>query len=351
MKRIGNLFEKIIDTENLKTAMEKAARGKAHRPAVKKVLENQEEIAETLKAALSAGVYEPKPMRELRIKDGNSKKERIIHQPKFYPDQIIHWAVMMQSHPLLVKRMHFHCIGSVPGKGIAHGKKYIEKWLRGDPRNTKYCLKMDVTKFYPSVCTRTLKAKFRTRVKYQKTLELLDDIIGEGRGLPIGTYTSQWFANFYLEDLDHAISRMDGVAYYVRYIDDMVIFGPNKRKLHRARRLIGKELQRLSLDLKPNWQVFRPTDRGVDFLGYRFFPDRTILRKRNALRMKRRFKKIQGKASLTKKDALAIISYWGWLKSSDSRHFCRTHCKTDIKLARKVVSQCAKNMEKSKTGS
>lgn len=135
-----------------------------------------------------------------------------------------------------------------------------------------------------------------------------------------------------------------GAKYYIRYVDDLVIFGPNKKKLHKIRTEIAKYLKEIKLELKNNWQVFRVDDRGIDFLGFRFFRDKTILRKRNVLRIKRRVKKISKKSKLNFKDASAIISYWGWIKRSNSYNFYNKHIKpfVSLKEAKKVVSEHAK---------
>jgi hypothetical protein len=231
----------------------------------------------------------------------------------------------------------------VPGRGTAYGQKILRKWLDKDYKNTKYCLKLDISKFYPSVKNEILKQMFRTKIKDQDCLWLIDTIIDSNQGLPIGNYTSQWFANFYLQGLDHYIKENLGVKYYVRYVDDLVLLGGNKKKLHKARIAIADYLSSIGLQLKSNWQVLKVNCRAIDFLGFRFFRDKTILRKRNALRIRRRFRKIKKKGRLSYKDACAVISYWGWIKRSNSYHFYQNLKKlVSLNDARKVVSKHAK---------
>lgn len=239
-----------------------------------------------------------------------------------------------------MKGMYNYNCGSVPKRGTSYGQKALRKWLDIDYKNTKWCLKMDIHKFYPSINNKYLKLKFRRKIKDKDCLWLIDTIIDSNQGQPIGFYTSQWFANFFLEDLDHLIKEKLGVKYYVRYVDDLVLLGSNKRKLHKIRIEVEKHLKSIGLELKPNWQVFKVNDRAIDFLGLRFYRNKTTLRKRNALRTRRRVRKIAKKGYLNEKDASAIISYWGWVKRSDSYHYYHKHIKpyVSIKLARKVVS-------------
>lgn len=343
MKRIGHLYEKVYDEENIKLAINNASKGKRSRRRVKHILDNIDEYSERIHLMLKHQVYSPSEYIEDVIYDSCSKKERTIYKPKFYPDQIIHWAVMQVIQPHMLKGMYEHSCGSIPGKGTSYGHKYLKKWLR-DKKNTKYCLKIDVTKFYPSIDKNILKDKFRRKFKDDDLLKLLDLIVDSShKGLPIGNYTSQWFANFYLQELDHHVKNNLKVTYYMRYIDDMVLFGSNKRKLHQAKRELDDLLHQHGLLIKGNWQVFRVDDRGVDFLGLRFYRHKVILRKRNALRIRRRVKRM-AKRELLVSDAQALMSYWGWIKRSNSFYFYQSHVAkfVTVKKARNLLSENAK---------
>ena len=185
---------------------------------------------------------------------------------------------------------------------------------------------------------------FRRKIKDKDCLWLIDSIIDSAKGLPIGNYTSQWFSNFFLEGLDHYIKEKLKIKYYIRYVDDLVLLGANKKKLHKAKRKIDIYLKKIKLKIKGDWQVFKINCRAIDFLGFRFFRNKTILRKRNALRIRRRFNKISKKKNLNYKDACAIISYWGWIKRCDSYNFYHKYMKPKVSLwkAKKVVSAHAK---------
>jgi hypothetical protein len=279
-----------------------------------------------------------------RYKTGHIKKSEPFLNLDTIPDQIIHWALMLQLEPIIMHGMYEYNCGSIPGRGTSYGQKALRKWLDNDIKHTKYCLKMDVSKFYPSVDNDVLKWMFRKKVKDRDCLWLIDAIIDSAKGLPIGNYTSQWFANFFLGELDHFIKEKLRINYYIRYVDDLVLLGPKKKKLHKARQEIESYLNSIKLNLKGNWQVFKMNSRDIDFLGLRFFRNKTILRKRNALRIMRRMRKIKKKCYLNYSDASAIISYWGWIKRSNSFTFYNYHIKpfVSVNAARKAVSGYAK---------
>jgi hypothetical protein len=345
MKRVGYIYEKIYNIENIKKAIMQSSRGKRDKKYVKEIILNINYFSKRIQDLLLNQTYTPSPYTVKKIFDGASKKERIIYKPRYFPDQIIHWALMLQLHSLILNGMYEYNCGSIPGRGTSYGQKILRKWLDNDYTGTRYCLKMDISKFYPSINGVILKQKFVEKIKDNKCLWLINMIIDSNEnGLPIGNYTSQWFSNFFLQGLDHFIKEKLDVKYYIRYVDDFVILGSNKKKLHKTRKAISEYLIPLDLKLKQNWQVSRVDDRGIDFLGLRFFREKTILRKRNALRIKRRvnkiFKKLDERNTLNYIDSCALISYWGWIKRSDSYNFFKKvfKSKSIINFARKMVS-------------
>lgn len=321
-----------------------SSKGKRDQRRVKTIIDNADEYAEKIRNMLLTYRYHPSPYIKKTIKDGASKKERIIFKPNYYPDQIIHWALILKIQPIIMKGMYQYCCGSIPNRGTSYGQNALRKWLDNDYKGTKYCLKLDVHKFYPSVDNELLKTMFRKKIKDKRCLWLIDAIIDSAEGLPIGNYTSQWFSNFFLEGMDHFIKEKLQVKYYIRYVDDFVILGGNKRDLHRKMNRIKEYLNDINLEVKGDWQVFKVNSRPIDFLGLKFYRDKTILRKRTALRIARRLRKIAKKAALNYQDACAVVSYWGWIKRSDSYNFYHKNVKpiATIKQAKKVVREYAK---------
>lgn len=186
MKRQGNIYPKICEPENIKLAILYASRGKKKRKNVLKVLENIDMAVLKIHEILTNGNYKPSPYQEKVIHDGVRKKERIIYKPCFFPDQIIHWCLMLQIELILEKGMYDFCCASVKNRGIHYGAKHIKKILMDDRKNTKYCLKLDIKKFYPSIDKEILKRKFRKKIKCRNTLDLIDAIIDSStNGLPI----------------------------------------------------------------------------------------------------------------------------------------------------------------------
>ena len=149
MKRTGYIYEKIYSRENIENAIKNAAKGKKNRREVRRVLYNIDDCIEEIQRMLIKRTYKLSPYRKKTIREGIYRKERTICVPKFYPDQIIQWAIILQIQPYLFRGMDAHICGSIPGRGTSKGKQYIERWMRNDRKHTKYCLKLDVHHFYP----------------------------------------------------------------------------------------------------------------------------------------------------------------------------------------------------------
>ena len=334
MKRKGNIYGKITRLENIELAIYKASKGKTKRKSVEKILDCPTYYAMQIQKMLIEKTYKPSPYIKMTIHDGVRKKEREIFKPQFYPDQCIHWALMLYLEPILNKKMyHWNC-ASIKNRGIHHGMRKLKRILVDDRKYTKYCLKLDVKKFYPSIDKQVLKNKFNRIIKDKDVLWLIDQIIDSSeQGVPIGNYTSQWFANFYLTDLDHYIKEELKVKHYIRYMDDMVLFSNNKKELHKIKKKIDEFLEPEHLKIKENWQLFKTESRPLDFLGYRFYRGYTTLRKSNFLRIKRRIKKIYKKPELNYHDACAVLSYNGWIVHSNGYNYTQKYIKPYIDFA------------------
>jgi len=200
-------------------------------------------------------------------------------------------------------------------KGIHAAAAAVRNALRDIP-GTRYCLKLDIKKFYPNVDHEVLKQLLRRKFKDTYLLQLLDGIIDSAQGLPIGNYLSQYFANFYLTYFDHWMKEELRLKYYFRYADDMVILSDSKEHLHQVLDQIRSYLQEnLKLQVKDNYQIFPVSSRGIDFVGYVFFHTHTLLRKsikQSFCRMLRRNKNPQ-----------SIVSYRGWALHCNSKNLLR----------------------------
>lgn len=322
MKRKGHIYSKICDINNIKDAIIDASKKKTKRPDVNTVLTNIDEYSKKIQNMMITETYIPSPYNIFQITEGPTHKQRIIYSPKFFPDQIIHRLLINQTHDVLMRGLYCFSCASIKHRGIHYGKKYLERWLRTDIKNTKYCFKMDIKKFFPSINKNILKKLVSLKIKDIQVLNLINIIIDSvDSGIPIGNYTSIWFANLYLEKLDHFIKEDLKVAYYIRYMDDIVIFGNNKKKLHTIKNKIEIFLDRFYLNIKNNWQIFRVDDenRGIDFLGFRFFRNKTILRRSLMLNISKKAKLFYKNESI--KNSHGMISYYGWIYNSNSYNF------------------------------
>jgi len=232
--------------------------------------------------------------------------------------------MVLAAAPVFLRGMNYWCCASVPGRGGKHALRRCKRVIHHGKKGSRYVCKMDVHHFYHSVDRRKLIWMLAHKIKDKKYLKLTWEILQTcEQGLAIGFFICQWLANFYLEPLDRYITTLDGVKYSVRYMDDIVLFGPNKKKLHRARKAIAEYLQkRLRLQMKGNWQVFPLKARPLDYVGYRFYRDHTTMRRKNFLRFTRQCRKVRKKIErhrrIAYRTAAGLLSRIGQLKHCDS---------------------------------
>lgn len=325
MKRLGNIFHKIVDIENIKQAHINARKKKTYYKEVKIV---DEDLENHLKQTQDMLINKTYKIDDYDVSVLNDKgKERVLHKLTYYPHRIIQWAIMLQIEQEFTKNFCYHTCASVPNRGINRAFELAYDYVCKRKFETYYCLKIDVKKFYPNINKEILKQKFRKLFKDKDLLWLLDLIVDsfpEEKGVPIGSYCSQYFANFYLSEFDHWLKETKKMKYVIRYMDDIVIFSHSKELLHNLRKEIQEYWKNnLKLKMKENYQVFPVHKRGVDFVGYRFFPNYILLRKSSALKMKRKCnrlykKQLKGK-EVTYTDFCSINSYTGFAKYFD--HF------------------------------
>ncbi len=314
MKRVGYLYEKLCNRELLELAFKKASIGKRNKRYVKPFLDNRDKYIDLLLKWLQEGTLRLSDNPHKTIYERSARKSRDIIVPKFFPDQIVHWAFCLVMKPIFMKGMYKWNCGSIEGRGIHYGIERVEKWLK-EPK-TKYILKTDFRKYYPSIDINKLMELLERKVKDKKMLWLAKLILENGApGLPIGYYTSQWFANFYLENIDHYIKEELHVPYYIRYIDDLVLMDSNKKRLHNVKRKLDEKLdnENYYLTIKPNWQLWRKDSRPLDFLGFKLLANQKRLRARSWIALNRVVLRVQQVGHCSVKRAQAYISRLGWL--------------------------------------
>ena len=344
MHKIKHLWASVVDADNISKAIDMSSLGKRNHADVKKVLANKKKYIGQVQNMLINHTFHPKPGSELIIYDKTAGKTRIIHRPRYWPDQVIHWTLMLPLSPILKNSMYQYCCGSIPGRGTHLPTKYLQRVLKDDYKGTRYCFKFDIRKYYGSIPPDLMDAEMSRRIGDKDVLWLTREFIY--LGIAIGYYTSQWFANIFLSRIDWWIKQELKARYYVRHIDDFVIIGPNKKELRKMRIKIFDRLNKeLRLEIKDNWQIFKVggndykgrklSGRGIDFLGYVFYHGYTKLRKRTALRVMRRSRNMVRNAQCARYvDAAAMMSYLGIIKHCDAHGLARKYIYEPLSVAK-----------------
>lgn len=343
MKRIGNLYEKIIAVDNLWLADTKARRGKLHAYGVRLHDKNREANILALHDALLTKTFKTSPYEVFTI---HEPKERVIYRLPYYPDRIVHHAIMNVLEPIFVRYFTHNTYSCIKGRGIEGCARHTWKTIRKYRGRPLFCLKIDITKFYPSIDHEVLKSVVRRIFKDKNLLWLLDEIIDSAEGVPIGNYLSQFLANlllavfmhFVLERLPHIVAdelgRENVSIHSEEYADDIVFFSDDKAVLHCVFRHIDKYLsERLRLKIKGNYQVFPIADnrfdkhgRALDFVGYKFYRKQKLIRKSIKQNLCRTVAKLnRRRPPLDPKEYKQRVAPWlGWAKHSNSKHLLQT---------------------------
>ncbi len=304
--------------ENLRLADRTAQRGKSNQYGVKLHNNSAESNLFLLHESLLNKTYKTSTYQVFKVFE---PKERDVYRLPYYPDRIMHHAIMNILEHFFVSRFTTDTYSCIKGRGIHSAARAVQTALRDKP-NSIYCLKLDIKKFYPSIDHDILKSLLRRKLKDQDLLWLLDEIIDSADGLPIGNYLSQYFANYYLTYFDYWIKGIQKVKYYFRYADDIVILSSNKPYLHGILANIKQYLQNeLRLEVKNNYQVFPVAARGIDFVGYRMYHTHVMLRKR----IKKNFAKMMKR----NRNKQSIASYYGWAKHANTKHLLKKLLQND----------------------
>lgn len=356
-----DLFNSICSMDNLYRAYQNAKSGKGWYKEVKQIEKRPFYYLAGLQYMLKNHLFKTSEYEIFILNEG--KKKRDVYKLPFFPDRIAQWAILQVIEPFLVANMTADTYSAIPGKGIqpivndlrgyyktkcVDGKKksvWVPSILLSDEENTRYCYKIDLHHYYQSINHEVLKQKFRKVFKDPELLWLLDEIadsintateedlielslsgeieVDPNTGIPIGNYMSQYSGNFYLSSFDHWVKEELHVKHYYRYMDDVVIFASSKEELHEIhRKVTAYTRDYLHLNIKGNYQIFPTKVRGVDFVGYRFFGEYTLLRKSTAINFKRKMracrKKMENNIPPTYSEWCSFNSYKGWLGNCDS---------------------------------
>lgn len=322
MKRYNNLFEQICSIENIELADKKARLHKSNNYGVKLHDKHKQEDYERLRQSLLNGTFKNSEYSTFKIYE---PKERIIFRLPYYPDRILHHAIMNVLEPIWVSVFNKNTYACIKGRGIHAVLRDLKNDLTNNVEETKYCLKLDIYKFYPSINHDILKTIIRKKIKDYRLLQLLDQIIDSADGVPIGNYLSQFFANLYLAYFDHYVKEVLKVKFYYRYSDDIVLLSNDKYKLkYYLKQIQGYLSTKLKLNIKKNYQIFPVDSRGIDFVGYRFFHAHVLLRKSIKQKIKSLVNKYMNNKIPFAPWYRSLQSYFGWMKYCNSKHFLQS---------------------------
>lgn len=341
VKPYKNLYKEIYDFERLLNAYKQARKSKRYRKEVLAFSANLEENLINLQNHLIYKTYEVGRYREFYVYD--PKKRLIMALP--FMDRVLQWSVYDLLNPIFSKGYITDSHGCVLGRGTHSAVARLQYWLKKVSKspNKWYYLKLDISKYFYRVDHGVLLGIIKRKIADDDLIWLLDKIVNsehpfglplgysahetderlDDKGMPIGSLTSQMFANIYLNELDQYAKRELRIRHYIRYMDDIIILSDDKSELHRIKSDIEIFLdEHLRLNLN-NKTAIRPITLGIDFVGYKIWPTHVKLRKSSALKFKRRLKVIQkqyaeGKINFDKVNA-TVQSYFGILKHCNSQ--------------------------------
>ena len=310
MKSYKHLYPDVYAFPQLVRAGRKARLGKRARPYVARFDFHLEEELLRLEAELRTSTYVPGPYREFVIIE---PKVRLICAAP-YRDRVVHHALIQVVEPRFDRTFISDTYACRLGKG-AH--RAVDSFTRFCRRN-RYVLKSDIEKYFPSIdhailydllCRRIADPGVRWLIKtilehsnprnrgirYLPQDTDLFTPVERRRGLPIGNLTSQFFANVYLNGLDHFVKETLRCRDYIRYCDDFVILDNRVARLREVKREVEGYLASLRLAVHLKKCVVSRTERGTDFLGYRVFPSHRRVRAQNARRFTRKLRRLRAR--------------------------------------------------------
>ena len=291
-----------------------------------------DKICDILRDEIISGDISFPPIWYREKVDGSSGKVRRIGIQNV-KQQLYDYIAVEGIQPLLKRIGEYQC-ASIKGRGTLNGKKAIERWVRN--KSNRYFTKLDVQKCFESIDRKKLLTFLQRHIKNDQLIDLIRILIGSfERGLSIGSYLSQYLCNLYMSVLYHYIMeelyrirksrektvRIRLVNRCLIYMDDILIIGSRRRDLEKAIRLIIQKADELGLIIKPNYQVSKIDGNCIDMIGYKIYRTHTEIRGRIFIRIRRAFRK--AKSGITIRIAKKCLSYYGYLKHTNSRRIVR----------------------------
>lgn len=375
------LYRKMIQEETIRKAWRNLRKGKTKRKAVIAIEKNLDAEVKKMQVMIINTkpegyivehpelAYEPPKIRKKKVVNERGKK-RIAHLAEIREQWYFHVIVEVLK-PIVMKRMYKYSCGSIPGRGPHTGKAKLERVIRRG-KGIRYYFKFDIRHFYDNLRIKVVIRELRKDIADELFLYCIEKIYKYvKKGVMIGLFISPWLANYVLCDLDWMIINADGVTAFVRYMDDVTLFAAAKKALHRIIPSVRQELGRLRLRLKRNYQVCRfdyPTGktrrtcggkeveirkgRPLDFMGFLFFREKTLIRKSIMLHATRTARKLYRAKEAGRryyaKSVRAMVSHMGWFLHTDSYNCYEVEIKPYVNIGKlkKIISKLDKEASK-----
>jgi retron-type reverse transcriptase len=321
MKTHSHLWYRFIEPKNFELAVKKALKNKKITSEISRFLKNRDEMTECLREAVIRGEF---TTSEYRVKTIYEPKKRDIYILPFYPDRIIHHAMMNVLVPIWDPMFIRDSYSCRPGYGIHSASRRTMQFIR---RN-KYFLQCDIRKFYPSIVHDIMFGIIGKKIRDKRLLKIIENIVysinaggnlapfpSKANGMPIGNFCSQWFGNLYMNEVDDFVKKNLHCDDYIRYCDDFLLFSDDKKQLNEWREKIRAFLCD-NLRLTFSMAEIAPVSAGVGFLGYRHFPDIILMRKSTGTRIKRKMRRLMKLPPEIRNEPRirgSIASMSGWL--------------------------------------
>jgi retron-type reverse transcriptase len=312
-KRHKHLIEHIASIDNLREAYKRTAKGKRLSWGYLEFKEYAESNLILMREQILDGSWVQGPYREFTIFEPKPREISAL----YFRDRVAQHALVNIIGPIFESTLLPYTFACREGMGTHKGVKHIQSNLRR--HQFKYFLKTDYRKFFPSIDHSILYELIQRKIKCKRTLELMRAMISvSGKGLPIGSLTSQLFANVYAGVIDRFIHFDLGARHWARYMDDIIILSNNPFELRGwFNQIEAESIEKLSLTIS-KWQV-SPVNKGINFLGYRIWPKHKLLRKQSVVDAKR---KISRFIEFGEIDSLSkfIASWKGHASFADTCH-------------------------------
>lgn len=337
-KTIKNAFYKKITFKKFIEAHNRAKKGKTNKAEVILFEMNLESNILRLMKEIKDDTYKVGRYHSFKVYE---PKERIIHALP-YRDRIVHqWYVEEFIKPFIMPKFIYSTFACLPGKGTHKCASYFQNIMREYKKKHTdyYILKCDIKKYFYNIDANILLNIMKKYITDKRLYKFTEKLIMEQRpfdtdvGIPIGNYTSQFFANIYLNELDQYVKHKLHIHEYARYMDDFVFLCKDKNECIELKKKIEDFLDKnLKLELNHKSRYY-PSKMGVNFCGYRIFEFYRLLRNSSKTKIKRnvsKWNKQNNKKELDIKNTMASLNSW----KGHAKH-CSSH-----RLQKKIIDKC-----------